>query len=209
MYFPGESRPWSVRCGHLALFLGIFLLGLAVSAQGALFSTVIIDPGHGGRDKGAYWGGVRESHLNLKVANKLESLLKKRGIRTVKTRRSDVFVSLASRAAIANRYRSAVLVSIHFNAHTNTRVRGAETFYWGSTGRMIAGAIQRRLPARVQVINRGIHKKGYTLLMQTNCPAVLVECGFISNSRERLRCSTQWYQETAAKAIYDALMACR
>ena len=74
---------------------------------------------------------------------------------------------------------------------------------------MIAGAIQRRLPKRVKVINRGILRKGYTLLMRTNCPAVLVECGFISNRRERARCSTRWYQETAAGAIYDALMACR
>ncbi len=141
------------------LRLALVLLAGTGLADAARFSTVIIDPGHGGKDKGAYWGGVRESHLNMKVANYLEVLLKRRGIRTVKTRRSDVFVSLGSRAAIANRYRSAVLVSIHFNAHTNTRVKGAETFYWGSTGRMIAGAIQRRLPARVKVINRGIRKK--------------------------------------------------
>jgi len=209
MFVLGIPRPFGALIGRGVLVLALVLLAGAGLADAARFSTVIIDPGHGGKDKGAYWGGVRESHLNMKVANHLEALLKRRGIRTVKTRRSDVFVSLGSRAAIANRYRSAVLVSIHFNAHTNTRLKGAETFYWGGTGRMIAGAIQRRLPARVQVINRGIRKKGYTLLMQTNCPAVLVECGFISNSRERARCSTQWYQQTAAKAIYDALMACR
>jgi N-acetylmuramoyl-L-alanine amidase len=184
-------------------------LALGVAAEAARFSTVVIDPGHGGRDKGAYWGGVRESTLNLKVANKLEALLKSRGIRTVMTRRSDVFVSLPSRAAIANRYRSAVFVSIHFNASTNTSIKGAETYYWGSTGRMIAGAIQRRLPARVQTSNRGARRHGFTVLTQTRCPAVLVECGFISNSRERARCSTDWYQTTAARAIYDGLMACR
>lgn len=184
-------------------------LALACLGHAARFSTVIIDPGHGGRDKGAYWGGVRESTLNLKVANQLESLLKKRGIRTVMTRRSNVFVSLQRRADIANRYRSAVFVSIHFNASTNTSIKGAETFYWGTTGRMIAGAIQRRLPARVQTRNRGARRHGFTVLTKTRCPAVLVECGFISNSRERMRCSTQWYQQTAARAIYDGLMACR
>ncbi|BCX49690.1 hypothetical protein HAHE_35980 [Haloferula helveola] len=185
------------------------LVVLAGVASAARFSTVIIDPGHGGKDKGAYWGGVRESTLNLKVANQLEALLKKRGIRTVMTRRSDVFVSLSSRAAIANRYRSAVFVSIHFNASTNTAIKGAETYYWGTTGRMIAGAIQRRLPARCQVRNRGIRRHGFTVLVKTRCPAVLVECGFISNSSERRRCSTVWYQQTAARAIYDGLMACR
>lgn len=185
------------------------LLALGATAQGARFSTVIIDPGHGGKDKGAYWGGVRESHLNLKVAKELEKLLKRRGVRTVMTRRSDTFVSLDRRVRIANSHRHAVFVSIHFNASTNTSFKGAETFYWSSTGRMIAGAIQRRLPARCQVRNRGVRRHGYTVLVQTRCPAVLVECGFISNSRERMRCSTQWYQQTAAKAIYDALMACR
>ena len=193
---------------RLLLVLCVYVL-LSLAAQGARFSTVIIDPGHGGRDKGAYWGGVRESHLNLKVAKQLEALLKRRGLKTVMTRRSDTFVSLQSRANIANRYRSAVFVSIHFNASTNRSIKGAETYYWGRTGRIIAQAIQRRLPARVQTRNRGARRHGYTVLTKTRCPAVLVECGFISNSRERSRCSTQWYQQTAAKAIYDALMACR
>lgn len=183
-------------------------LGVA-SAQAARFSTVIIDAGHGGRDKGAYWGGVRESRLNLQVAQRLERLLKRKGIRTVMTRRSDAFVSLGSRAAVANRYRSAVFVSIHFNASRNTSIRGVETYYWGNTGRIIAGAIQRRLPARVKTTNRGIRRKGFTVLMKTRCPAVLVECGFVSNPRERGRCATAWYQQTAAEAICDALMACR
>lgn len=197
-----------VRFRALVAVIGL-LAGMVSAAGAARFSTVIIDPGHGGKDKGAYWGGVRESTLNLKVANELEVLLKRRGIRTVMTRRSDVFVSLPRRAQIANQYRSAVFVSIHFNASTNTSIKGAETYYWGETGRVIAGAIQRRLPARCQVRNRGVHRRGFTVLVQTRCPAVLVECGFISNPSERSRCSTRWYQQTAARAIYDALMACR
>lgn len=193
-----------------AWVIGLMILAVSCGVSNAArFSSVIIDPGHGGKDKGAYWGGVRESHLNMKVAQQLEGLLKKRGIRTVMTRRSDVFVSLGGRVATANRYRSAVFVSIHFNASTNRSIKGAETFYWGSTGKMIAGAIQRRLPSRVKTVNRGIKRRGFTVLVQTRCPAVLVECGFISSSRERSRCSTLWYQQTAARAIYDGLMACR
>ena len=184
-------------------------LSFGVLAEAANFSTVIIDPGHGGKDKGAYWGGVRESHLTLKVANELEALLKKRGIKTVMTRRSDVFVSLNRRAQIANRHRSAVFVSIHFNASTDTSIKGSETFYWSEKGRKMAHQIQRRLAPRVQVRNRGIHRRGFAVLKKTRGPAVLVECAFISNSRERMRSSTQWFQQTAARAIYDGLMASR
>nr|WP_246417856.1 N-acetylmuramoyl-L-alanine amidase [Haloferula luteola] len=175
----------------------------------ARFSTVVIDAGHGGKDKGALWGGIRESTLNLKVAKELEGRLKKRGIRTVMTRRSDVFISLRSRANVANRYRDAVFVSIHFNASHNRGIKGTETYYWGNQGRILAGAIQRRLPARLKTSNRGIHRRGLAVLLHTRCPAVLVECGFMSNSRERGRCATAWYQQTAAGAIYDALMAYR
>ena len=70
---------------------------------------VVIDAGHGGRDYGAYYRGVRESDLNLRVAKKLESHLKNRGYATTMTRRSDVFLSLSRRASIGNRYRSAIL----------------------------------------------------------------------------------------------------
>ena len=210
MKFPNADSFRSFIPGIFLLWFGfICLFGGAGSAAAARFNTVVIDPGHGGRDRGAVWGGVRESNLNLAVAQDLEALLKKRGIRTVMTRRSDVFVSLQRRAQIANAQRNAVLVSIHFNASTNTAVRGAETFYWGNQGRILANAIQRRLAPRLQVRNRGIHRKGYTIMMQTRHPVVLVECGFISNPNERRRCVTRWYQQTAAKAIYDGLIAYR
>lgn len=194
---------------RMTFVVAIAWLALASPAWSARFSTVIIDAGHGGRDKGAFWGGVRESSLNLAVARDLELLLRRRGINTVMTRRSDVFVSLGSRVAIANRYRSAVFVSVHFNACRDTRIKGAETFYWGPSGRVLATAIQRRLAPRVGTINRGIRRHGFTVLVGTRCPAVLVECGFISNPGERGRCATRWYQQTAARAIYDGLMAYR
>ena len=211
MNFPQHLKSRLCIPGIFLLLFALigFIGGSTGTAEAARFNTVVIDPGHGGRDRGAFWGGVRESHLNLAVARDLEALLKKRGIRTVMTRRSDVFVSIQRRAQIANAQRNAVVVSIHFNASTNTSVRGAETFYWGGQGRILANAIQRRLAPRLQVRNRGIHRKGYTLIMQTRHPTVLVECGFISNTAERRRCVTRWYQQTAARAIYDGLMAYR
>lgn len=166
---------------------------------------VIIDPGHGGRDRGAVWGGVRESDLNLKVALRVEKLLKSRGYSVTMTRRSDVFVGLDQRAGIANRYRDAVFVSIHFNASKYTSVRGAETFYLGKKGRYLATSVQNHLVSGLSVRNRGCQYRKYAVLSQTACPAVLVECGFISNPGERSRCQTAWYQANAAKAIVDGI----
>lgn len=167
--------------------------------------TVVIDAGHGGKDWGAYKGGVKESYLNMKVAQKLEYYLKRSGYRTVMTRRSDSFISLSRRAAIANRYRNSIFVSIHFNSTSSSWVRGAETFYAGSAGRTLASSIQRELVRKCRMKNRGVRFARFTVLVQTKCPAVLVECGFMSNAAERQRCVTNSFQTTAAQAIADGI----
>lgn len=162
---------------------------------------VIIDAGHGGRDKGAVWGGVRESDLNLRVAYRVESALKAKGYTVIMIRRSDTYVSLTRRAQIANRYSNSIFVSIHFNATTNTGVRGAETFYIGKQGSYLAKSIQNEMVKNLKLRNRGIRYRRYSVLRQTSCPAVLVECGFISNSYERSRCKSSSYQATTARSI--------
>lgn len=186
----------------------LFFLSLAV-CEARHFKTVVIDPGHGGRDGGAYWGGVKESTLNLIVAQKLAYELKARGIKTVLTRRSDVTVSKARRCQIANQYPNSIFVSIHFNAHTNRSIKGIETFYLSSEGRKIAQKIQPRLARNLKCRNRGIKKRAFHVLAGTNAPAVLVECGFISNSSERARASTKWYKTVAARVIAEGLMEYR
>ena len=118
------------------------------------------------------------------------------------TRRSDIFLSLSKRAQIGNRYRNSIFVSIHFNATRNTRIHGAETFYGGgSKGHYLAKAIQSELVSRLKLKNRGARLGRYTVLQETTCPAVLVECGFISNTYERNRCKTSSYQSSCASAI--------
>lgn len=166
---------------------------------------VIIDAGHGGRDKGAVWGGVRESDLNLKVARRVEASLKSRGYPVTMIRRSDVFVDLRRRAQISNKYRNCIFISIHFNATLNTGVRGAETFYVGKRGSFLAKAIQSHLVDNLKVRDRGYKFKKFSVLNHTLCPAVLVECGFISNSYERLRCNSSSYQTAAARAIVSGV----
>lgn len=182
------------------------IFSLLTSVEGKWFDTVVIDPGHGGRDKGAYWGGVRESYLNMIVANKLSYELKARGIKTVMTRHSDRTTGSYNRINLANKYPNAMFVSIHFNAHLNTSVRGIETFYLSSEGKKMASKVQSRLVRGLKGKNRGIKSGNYKVLAGTNAPAILVECGFISNPTERARCKSRWYQTTAARVIADGLM---
>lgn len=166
---------------------------------------VIIDAGHGGKDRGAVWGGVHEADLNLKVALRVEESLKKLGYSVTMTRRSDAFVSLSQRAEVTNRCRNGIFISIHFNASLHTSVKGAETFYVGEKGAFLARSIQEKLVSGLKVRNRGCRHRNFAVLHQTACPAVLVECGFISNPSERARCSTPWYQATVAQAIVQGV----
>ena len=171
-------------------------------------SRVIIDAGHGGKDKGAHRGKVYEKDLALSVAKRVERLLKDRRMPVTMTRRSDVFLSLNSRAAIANRYSNAVFVSIHFNAHTSTRYHGVETYYFGEQGKRLAAHIHLRLLSRLKLKNRQTRqRKDLAVLNKTRCPAVLVECGYISNPYERKRCLSSTYQDHCARAIVDGIMA--
>lgn len=166
---------------------------------------VIIDAGHGGKDHGAVWGGVRESDLNLKVALRAEASLKSKGYPVTMIRRSDVFVDLRRRAQISNKYRSCIFISIHFNATPHTRVRGVETFYVGKRGSYLAKSIQSHMVSNLDARNRGYKFKRFSVLNHTLCPAVLVECGFISNSYERSRCNSSSYQSAAARAIVSGV----
>ncbi len=191
----------------LSLFM---LIACATSVIAGKYTTVIIDAGHGGRDRGAKWGGVSEAYLNLKVAQKVEALLKAKRIPVKMTRRSDVYLTLSQRAAVANRYKDAIFISIHFNAHTNTSIKGVETFYASAAGKKIAANIQSRISSHTKTRNRGI-KNGiaFAVLNQTKCPAVLVECGFISNPYERRRCAQSWYQSLAARGIVEGIIKSR
>ena len=186
-------------------FLLIFLSTLAGAAESK--TRVVIDAGHGGKDEGAVWGGVRESDLNLKVAKKVAALLEARNIPVTMTRTSDTYVSLSARAAIANEYTDVIFISIHFNAHRLTSVKGVETFYASEKGKPIAISIQRKVVSLVKTRNRYI-KRGinYAVLNKTKCPAVLVECGFISNASERKRCNTSSYQTMVARGIVEGLL---
>ncbi len=191
----------------LALLVG----GVAVEAEGQTlrFSTVVIDAGHGGKDGGSVWNGLIEKKLCLDVAKRVDAGLKSRGLKTIMTRRTDTFVELSQRARIANRVPSSVFVSIHFNGSRTTLISGGETYYRSSRGKILASAVSRSIKSRVTGGSRGIFYADYKVLRETKMPAVLVECGYISNKREARRCADPAHRQKLADAIVSGLLAVR
>ncbi|MDH4065900.1 MAG: N-acetylmuramoyl-L-alanine amidase [Acidobacteriota bacterium] len=120
--------------------------GFSLSRQlGLSVSRIVIDPGHGGRDPGASAHGIKESNLTLDVALRLERLLgNEPGIEVVLTRRSDVYVPLEERTAIANREAADLFLSIHANASRNTAAHGVETYYLSFASSPDAEAVAAR-----------------------------------------------------------------
>jgi len=148
------------------------------------------------------------AHTAAVSMKRVETLLKAKGMPVTMTRRSDKFISLTDRAAIANRYKNAVFVSIHFNAHTSSRYHGVESYYYGTEGSKLAAHIHLRLLSRLKIKNRDTRqRKDFAVLRRTRCPAVLIECGYISNYTERKKCITPAYQYNCARAITDGIMA--
>ena len=179
------------------------------TAEAKYFRTVVIDAGHGGYDKGAQWGKVYEKHLCLDTATRLQAYLQEMGFKTVMTRDNDYFVTLPGRVAIANQYSDAIFVAVHYNSTWNESASGLETFYCNPSGQPLAGMVQTAALQHVRAIDRGPKFARYYVIRNTTMPAVLVECGFVSNEGERGRMKAAWYRDSLAKGIADGIMRFR
>jgi N-acetylmuramoyl-L-alanine amidase len=165
-------------------------------------TTVVIDAGHGGFDRGGIAGQrVSEKTMNLDVAQRLKAILQSSGYRVVMTRDSDVFVPLGTRVAIANSYRNAIFVCVHFNSATRRGANGIETYFYSSQSLGLASAIHYNVNAVAPTLNRGVRRRGYFVLRRTKIPAVLVECGFLTNPSEAQYAQSSTYRQKLAQAI--------
>jgi N-acetylmuramoyl-L-alanine amidase len=188
------------------LLLPALALCLAsLPAQARFFRTVVIDPGHGGHDKGGQWGMVYEKHLALDTSVRLENELKKRGFRTVMTRRSDYFISLPERVRIASRYSDAIFVSVHYNYTWKQHVSGLETFYHSGQSHALASHVHNGMVSKVRCVNRGVKFARFYVIRNTSCPSILVECGFVSNAGERSRMKTAWFRQAMAEGMAEGI----
>ena len=207
----------------LPLFFRPALPAFGAAGQGR--PVYVLDAGHGGEDGGAVSrSGIRESDVNLAVALELDAILRFLGRDTVMTRTEDVSVytegsetlrqkkvsDLRNRAALVNATPGAVLVSIHQNSlPTVPSVLGAQVFYGAAEpGAELARAVQAALNECVndrakqeKRINASIY-----LMKKAVCPAILVECGFLSNDGEAEQLRTPEHQKRLAAAIAVGLL---
>ena len=197
----------------------------AMGAAGRETPTYVLDAGHGGEDGGAVSAdGVKESGINLAVTLRLDALLRFLGRETVLTRAADVSVysegaetlrqkkasDLKNRVALVNATPDAVLVSIHQNSlPTAPRVQGAQVFHSASErSAALARAVQETLNESVNAAEK--HEKPIEntvyLMKNVTCPAILVECGFLSNAEEAARLQQPAHQTKLALAVAAGLL---
>jgi N-acetylmuramoyl-L-alanine amidase len=194
-------RRW-YAAGLLATLLICFNSPAAKTSRTSENVTVVIDAGHGGRDRGGIPGQrIAEKDMTLDVAQRLRNVLAASGYRVVMTRDSDVFVPLATRVAIANSYRNGIFVCIHFNATNRMGAGGIETYFYGRDSLPLASAVHYYVAGGAPSANRGVRRRGYYVLRKTNVPAVLVECGFLTNPTEAAYAQTLSYRQKLAEEI--------
>ena len=173
--------------------------------------TIVVDAGHGGKDPGALGVGPQyEKQVNLSVAGRLSRLLENLGARVVMTRADDRFIELDSRAAIAERHRADLFISIHADSAENASASGTTVYIARSASRTSEVAAEQITSAFRQagLECRGVHRANYRVLVGHSRPAVLVECGFLTNPRDAQMLSTSSYQDTVANAISRGVLAC-
>jgi len=198
------------------------------------FSVVVLDPGHGGQDSGAKCGSVLEKDLTLDVTRRIDRLLDSEGIATLMTRVGDTYVSLADRAAFANRVRNCIFVSIHFNEDNKPVASGVETYYaahqitagsfmaswlpflWrplsdspNVESQNLAGFVQEALVARTRAVDRGTQARQFFVIANVTSPAVLIEGGFLTNKEDISKLASEDYRDQIAAAVADGIFRYR
>jgi N-acetylmuramoyl-L-alanine amidase len=203
-------------------------------ARAGQFRTVVLDPGHGGKDAGAVNQYGTEKAYNLRVATELRRLLMQRGFKVVMTRTSDVYLTLQERVDLANALKEpAIFISIHFNAGSRS-ARGVETFtlspqgvaHYGkglkssdfqllngnqhdSANIALATAVHGqviRCLGKANTFDRGIKRARYSVLTGVKHPAILLEGGFMSHGYEARLIANPQYIAAVARGVCDAVV---
>jgi len=216
----------------LLLLVGILLFGSEYlqRAERSVYTmgsgkeplVVVLDAGHGGKDPGTQGvNGALEKDINLSIAVRLKNLLEQNDIFVIMTRDEDKDLAsehaanrknedMRARAALITDTAPAVMVSIHQNSYPDADVDGAQVFYhYGSEeGKRLGTIVQESLKREIRDGNHRVAKanKEYYLLKKAACPAILVECGFLSNPAEAAMLATEEYQEKLAFAIHLGIM---
>lgn len=210
----------------VVLYICLILLGIdrlyinnvkQVSTLPVNHKVIALDAGHGGKDPGKVaQDGTEEKGINLEITKKLQAFLEEGGAVVINTRVSDNAVGenkrmdLKNRVEITKANKADMLVSIHQNSYPQDSVKGAQVFYNKNSeaSKQLAYSIQKRLKDVADSKNDRVAKANanYYILKQVDVPAVIVECGFLSNSVEKQKLTSSEYQEKIAWAIYMGIL---
>lgn len=181
-----------------------------VMSREAHSATIILDPGHGGSDRGGVPRQIySEKRLTLDVALRVRARLKASGHKVIMTRSTDTFVGLSQRVAKANRSPAgSVFVSIHFNSASNLDAHGIETYHFDQRSAALAEAIHGRVLAATKEEDRQVRRAGFYVLRHNRRTAALVELGFLTNPAEGRRIDGSIeYRERLANAVAEGIMS--
>jgi N-acetylmuramoyl-L-alanine amidase len=168
--------------------------------------TVVIDPGHGGRDNGTT--GVRgtlEKTLTMQTAQLLYDKLKASGTNAILTRNNDSYLSLASRVSTAHYHNADAFISIHFDSINDRSVRGMTTYYYSSNQKPLGEHIHSAVISKTMLKDRGARFGDYHVLRENRQNGVLLELGYLSNPAEEMLVNSSQYQQTVANGIFEGL----
>jgi N-acetylmuramoyl-L-alanine amidase len=171
--------------------------------------TVVVDAGHGGKDPGSQgtsFSTADEKKINLSIATEVAKQLKAKGAKVLMTRTSDRFIELEDRAAIADRYHVDLFVAIHSNSNPDSSRRGAVVYTSRQPSHlsMVAAMVVDKA-----IRNAGIpsdtDRADYKVLILHSRPAILVECGYLSNYNDCKRLNSSAYRSQIATAIVSGI----
>jgi N-acetylmuramoyl-L-alanine amidase len=173
---------------------------------------IVIDPGHGGHDRGIVVDGLSEADLMLDLARRLEGKMAATGMEALLTRGPANCPDEAERARFANEAGADLILSLHSDGNGSPHAQGVASFHFGTgngtsstVGEALAGFIQRELAARTGMRNCGSHPKSWDLLRLTRCTAVRVEVGYLTNADDRVRLATPGFRDVVAEGILVAV----
>lgn len=174
--------------------------------------VVVVDPGHGGPDRGGVGHGLEEAALAEDLAARLEGRLTAVGVRALLTRGPDSCPSDAERAQLANSARADLLVSLHVDRAGSARCHGVASYHFGTgsgttstVGERLASLVQREVVARTDLLDCRVHHKTWQLLRLTQMPAVRLELGHLTHPGDATRLADPAFRDTVAEALLVAI----
>ncbi|MDE3839727.1 N-acetylmuramoyl-L-alanine amidase [Bacillus methanolicus] len=168
--------------------------------------TIVLDPGHGGRDNGTTGiRGTLEKQVTLKTAKLLYDKIKASGANVILTRNDDTYISLSSRVSTAKYHNADAFISIHYDSIKDRSIRGITSYYYHSFQKPLAASVHLATISQTKMKDRGVRFGDYHVLRETNKNAILLELGYLSNPAEEMLVTSEQYQESVSSGIFQGL----